>query len=128
MRIETIEYVDFNNETRTEDFYFNLTDAETMMLQLGEDGGLSEKIHRVIERKDIPTIMELFEKFVDISYGIKSPDGREFVKSEEITRSFKQTNAYSKLFIRLCTEKGFAEDFFNSIIPTDSLQDITKQK
>jgi hypothetical protein len=115
---KTITFVDYDGNARTEDHYFNLNEAEALKLELMEKGGLTEKINRIIAAQDIPVIMETFEDFIKKSYGIKSPDGREFMKSDEITRKFMQTEAYSKFMIELCTKDGAAAEFVNAIIPT----------
>lgn len=115
---KTITFVDYNGTTRTEDYYFNLNEAEALKLELMEKGGLTEKINRIIAAQDIPVIMETFEDFIKKSYGVKSPDGREFIKSEELTRKFMQTEAYSKFMMELCTKDGAAAEFVNAIIPT----------
>ena len=115
---KTITFVDYDGNTRTEDHYFNLNESEALKLELMEKGGLTEKINRIIAAQDIPVIMETFEDFIKKSYGIKSPDGREFMKSEEITRKFMQTEAYSKFMMELCTKDGAAAEFVNAIIPT----------
>ena len=108
---KTITFVDYNGTTRTEDHYFNLNEAEALKLELME-------INRIIAAQDIPVIMETFEDFIKKSYGVKSPDGREFIKSEELTRKFMQTEAYSKFMMELCTKDGAAAEFVNAIIPT----------
>lgn len=119
MLVKTIEFTDYNGTERKEDHYFNLNEAELMKLQLGTVGGLSEQIQRIISSQDIPEIMKVFDNLIDISYGIKGPDGREFVKGPEITRKFKQTEAYSKFFMELVTKDGEASAFINAIIPSD---------
>lgn len=115
---KTITFVDYNGTTRTEDHYFNLNETEALKLELMEKGGLTEKINRIIAAQDIPVIMETFEDFIKKSYGVKSPDGREFIKSEELTRKFMQTEAYNKFMMELCTKDGAAAEFVNAIIPT----------
>lgn len=119
---KTITFVDYDGNTRTEDHYFNFNEVEALKLELMEKGGLTEKINRIIAAQDIPVIMETFEDFIKKSYGIKSPDGREFMKSEEITRKFMQTEAYSKFMMELCTKDGAAAEFVNAIIPTAQQQ------
>lgn len=115
---ETITYIDYDGNERTEDFYFNLNESETMKLELGEVGTLTEKIKRIISARNVPEIMKVFDELISISYGEKSPDGREFVKSEELSKKFMQTEAYNKLFMRFVTEDGYAAKFFEAIIPS----------
>ncbi|MBQ0141848.1 MAG: hypothetical protein KBT06_03445 [Prevotellaceae bacterium] len=114
---KTITYKDFDGNERTEDFYFHISEAEAIKMELGKSGGLSARINQIISAQDVPEIMEVFEDLIKKSYGVKSLDGREFIKSEELYRSFAQTNAYSKFFMELCTEEGAAADFVNAILP-----------
>ena len=88
-----IKYKDFNGEERTEQHQFNLTKTEIAKLELGTTGGLSEMIRRIIESKDTPEIIKIFEDIVLKSYGEKSADGRQFIKDEEKTKAFMQTPA-----------------------------------
>lgn len=114
---KTITYTDYNGVERTEDHYFNLTKAEVVEMEMGVSGGYTEMINRVISAQDAPTIMKTFKEFISRSYGIKSLDGIRFEKSDEISRAFMQTEAYSVLFMELCTDGGAAAAFVNAIIP-----------
>ncbi len=114
---KTIKYVDCNEIEREEDFYFNLTEAELMEMEYGTTGGFSEMIKKIIAAQDTPTIMKIFKELLLKSYGEKSPDGKRFIKSEEISTAFSQTEAFSKLFIELATDDVKAADFVNGIIP-----------
>lgn len=114
---KTIKYVDCNEIEREEDFYFNLTEAELMEMEYGTTGGFSEMIKKIIAAQDTPTIMKIFKELLLKSYGEKSPDGKRFIKSEEISTAFSQTEAFSKLFMELATDDVKAADFVNGIIP-----------
>lgn len=114
---KTITYKDYNGEERTEDFYFHLNQAELTKMQLEIPGGLTGMIDRITKRKSGPDIMEVFNTLIGKSYGVKSPDGRKFVKSKEILDDFLQTEAYNVFFMELVTSADAASDFFNQIIP-----------
>ena len=88
MLTKTFTFTDFNGEERTEQHQFNLTKTEIAKLELGTTGGLSEMIRRIIESKDTPEIIKIFEDIVLKSYGEKSADGRQFIKDEEKTKAF----------------------------------------
>lgn len=113
----TIKYTDFNGVEREEDFYFNLTEAEIVKMEMGTTGGLAEKIEKIVQAKDAPAIMEVFEDLISRSYGVKSADGRRIMKGEEIFNEFKQTEAYSILFMELATDAEKASAFVNAILP-----------
>ena len=116
---ETITYVDYNGNERTEDFYFNLTQAEIMEMELSTTGGLTEMIQRIIAAQDAPAIIKVFKDLVLASYGQKSPDGKRFIKNAELRDEFAQTEAYSQLFMQLATDADKAAKFVNGIVPAN---------
>lgn len=122
MRKETITYTDYNNVTRTEDFFFNLNEAELTALQYGVDGGLKEMLERIVKSNDNKQIMACFHELIAKSYGEKSPDGRRFIKSEELSEAFMQTEAYNELMLRFMTDANYSAEFIN-----DVLADVTKR-
>ena len=114
---KTVTYTDYNGSERTEDFYFNLTKAEIMEMELTTVGGLSAMIEKIVAAKDGPTIIKTFKDMVLKAYGEKSADGRRFIKSPEIAEAFSQTEAYSQIFMELATDDEAAAKFVNGIIP-----------
>lgn len=116
---KTINYTDYNGVQRTEDFYFNLTQAELMEMELSTTGGLTEMITRIVASQDAPAIIKIFKELVLKAYGEKSADGKRFMKSEELSTAFAQTEAYSILFMELATNSDAASKFINGIVPVD---------
>lgn len=123
---KTITYSDYNGVERTEDFFFNLSKAEIMEMELGIEGGLSETIKRIISTKDTPSLIRLFKKLLLESYGEKSPDGKRFIKSKELSEAFSQTEAYSQLFMDLASDSQAASEFVNGIVPPDLASEMEK--
>ena len=116
---KTIEYTDYNDVKRKEDFYFNLTKAEIMEMELSTTGGLAEMIQKIIDTQDTPQIIKLFKDLVLKAYGEKSADGKRFIKNNDIRDGFAQTEAYSELFMELATDANAAASFVNAIVPKD---------
>ena len=116
---KTIQYVDYNGVERKEDFYFNLSKAEVTEMELSVDGGLSNMLEQIVNSKDNKRIIELFKKIILKAYGEKSPDGRRFMKSEEISQAFAETEAYSELFIALAMNAEEAAKFIEGILPAN---------
>lgn len=114
-----ITYTDYNGVERTEDFFFNLTKPEIIELELGVTGGLSEMLQKIINTKDIAQLMRFFKKIVLMSYGEKSPDGKRFVKSEEISKAFSETEAYTQIYMELVSDSEKAAEFVHGIVPKD---------
>ena len=122
MVVKKIKYTDFNGVEREEEFMFNLTEAEITEMELMTDGGLSDSIKKIVSAQNTPEIIKTFKMLLLKSYGEKSADGRRFIKSEELTEAFTQTNAYSQFFMELATDDKAAIAFINGIIP-DSMRE-----
>ena len=121
---KTITYTDYSGIERTEDFYFNLSKAEILEMQLSVNGGFAEMLQKIIKAKDFPTLVKTFKELILVSYGEKSEDGRRFVKSKEISDAFAQTEAYSILFMELSNDDKAASEFVNGILPADLVSQI----
>lgn len=118
----TISYTDYHGTERTEDFYFNLTKAEIMEMEMGTTGGMAEMIQRIVSAQDAPAIIKVFKDLVLKAYGQKSPDGKRFIKNDDLREDFAQTEAYSQLFMELATDADAAAKFVNGIMPQDLVQ------
>jgi len=114
---KTIEYVDYDGETRKEDFYFNLSKAELLEMDLSENGGVDKLLRRIVAEKDTKQMIEWFKLIIMKSYGVKTNDGKRFIKNQNVLDEFMQTEAYSNLFFELATDDGAAAKFMNGILP-----------
>lgn len=121
---KTIKYTDYNGTERVEDFYFNLTKAELMELELSTVGGLSTMLEKIVASVEVDQIIRIFKEIILKSYGEKSADGRRFIKNDDLTVAFTQTEAYSNLFMELATDSDAAVAFINGIMPSDVMTDV----
>lgn len=114
---ETIEYTDYNGTDRKEDYYFNLTEAELMEMEMSTNGGMTGLINNIIAAQDAPAIIAIFKDLLLKSYGQKSLDGKRFIKNQALRDEFEQSPAYSQLFMKLATNSDDAAKFINGIMP-----------
>lgn len=117
MLMKTITYTDFDGNERTEDHYFNLTEAEIQESNLRTPGGIEAKLKKIVQAKDPNELVSYFKSFILDAYGVKSEDGRRFIKSDELKTEFSQTGAYNKLFMELTTNTDAAIAFVQGVIP-----------
>ena len=118
MLTKTITYTDYNGVERTEPFYFNLSQAELIDMQLGgKDGLYSNKLQKMIDNHDAAAIVATIKEFVLKSYGEKTDDGKRFIKSPEISEAFMQTEAYSQLITELLSDDAKSSEFILGIMP-----------
>lgn len=123
---KTMTYTDFNGEEITEDFYFHLSEAEISEMELDSEGGISQKLQKIINSKDITKIKEYFQWIILKSYGEKTDDGKHFIKNEKVSEMFSYTQAYSDLWMELITDANAAVKFVEGIMPK-SVVDKAKQ-
>lgn len=126
---KTITYNDYNGVERTEDFYFNLSKAELMEMEMSISGGLTEMIEKIVATKDAPAIIKIFKELVLKAYGEKSADGKRFEKKNgALAEAFAETEAYSQIFMELATDADKAAEFVNGIMPRDIAKQLPKGK
>lgn len=114
---QTIKYTDFNDVERTEDFFFNLTEAELVDYSVSVEGGIEKKLEDIVNSNDIKEILKIFKELILLSVGKKSDDGRLFVKNDKIREEFEQCPAYSELYMSFINDDNKAADFVNGILP-----------
>lgn len=128
MYSKKITYVDYNGVERKETFYFNLSKAELLEMEMGTNGGYENFLKRIIETKDQAKLTQIFKEIILRSYGIKSDDGKRFIKNPMIVEEFTQTEAYSELFTELATNTESATAFINGIMPQALIAELNKEE
>lgn len=125
---KSITYTDYNGTERTETFYFNISKAELMEMELGTTGGYAEMLQRIVETQDAPSLIKIFKDLIFKAYGVKSSDGKRFIKSKELSEEFAQTEAYTVLFMELATNAEAGSEFVNGILPQDLVAQAANDK
>ena len=117
---KTVTYKDYNGDTQTEDFYFNLTKVECLELEFGFGQGetLSGSIQTLINAKDMNTVITTIKKVLLTSYGVKSPDGKRFIKNDEIRKAFEESPAFEQIYWELVTDAEKSSEFIAGIVPS----------
>lgn len=123
---KTITYEDFNGETVSEDFFFHLSKAELVELEMSHKEGLSAALERIVAAEDNKEIIAEFKNIILTAYGKRSDDGKRFIKNQELRDEFQSTEAYSVLFMELVTETDKAIEFVNGVIPVGMAEEAAK--
>lgn len=127
---KTITYTDYEGNSRTEDFYFNLTKFELLELNLSEEGGLDKMLKKIIDSQDVAKIVDVLKEVILLAYGEKSADGRFFVKNrggQKLCEDFAQSPAFDELYFELAGDEKAAADFINGIIPKNLADEVAAQ-
>lgn len=127
MYAKTIKYVDYNGNTREETFYFNLSKAELLDLEWRTPGGLENYFKDVISTQNGQKLADTFKMLIEKSYGVKDPEGRRFIKNEQVLKNFTETEAYVELYMLLATDSKAGAEFINGIFPKDVVEEAKRQ-
>lgn len=115
---KTISYTDFNGTPVTNDFYFNLNEAELVEIEAEFENG----IQSVIETQNKKDVIKFVKLLLTRSVGIKSEDGKRFVKPEGMAEDFYSSGAYPKLFVEVCKSEQAMTDFLKGVVPAEVFQ------
>lgn len=124
MYTRKVTYTDYDGKERTETLRFNLTKAELAEMRFSVSGGMEQMLQEIIDADDQPKLIKVFKELLLKSYGVKSPDGKRFIKNQEITDEFVQSEAYSEMFMLLATNDEVAAEFVKGIIPSSVAEQI----
>lgn len=122
---KTITYTDFNDNERTETFYFHLSKPELLETYIkGGEEKLIDTLKDALKRRDSVTFFDLLKDVIRLGYGEKSEDGRFFTKFDAQGRRlgdlFMTSEAYSVLLMdELFQDISKATDFLMGMFPAD---------
>ena len=114
---KTVKYIDFDGNEREEDHYFYLNKVELTEMEVENEGGMTYKLQQIIQEPDRKKMVEMFKDIILRSYGEKSPDGKHFIKSKEITDRFACTEAFVEVYMEVTASAENAAAFVNGILP-----------
>lgn len=116
---KVITYEDFNGEECAEEVWFGITKTEIIKAELAGAERMTDTLRKMINLKDGQGIMRAFDKLVDMSYGVKSADGKRFEKSPELLAKFKSSAAYDSLYMEIMSDTDKALAFIKGIMPAE---------
>ena len=125
MKILPVTYEDFNGVTVTEKLCFHLNAPELVELQQDDDS-LAESIEKISNAKDLKVVVAEVKKIILLSYGVRSEDGKRFIKNDQLREEFSQSAAFDALFMQLATNEDSAADFIKGIIPKELAVEVEK--
>lgn len=128
---ETVTYVDYNDVERTEEYFFNLNDAEVLELEMSTKGGLTALIDQATKAEDNPTIFRVLKEIIRKGYGVKSLDGKRFMKKKSdgtlYVDEFEDTEAYAVLFMKIVSDSGYFAKFINGMISANAANKLAER-
>ena len=112
----TFENLEGEKVTRT--YWFNLNKAELAKMQVRHNDFRSY-IQAVIDSDNMERIIGVFDELLSLAYGVRGDDGVTFHKSEAAWERFKNSDAYSELFVELLSNPKQTGLFFAGLVPKE---------
>lgn len=116
---KTVTYTDYNGVERTESFYFHFSEAEILDMEMSTEGGFAERVQRIVDAKQQTELLKVIKQFVYDAYGVKSEDGKRFMKNDEVKAAFIESPAYSQIFMEMLSNDKIASEFINGVVPSN---------
>ena len=123
---KTVTYTDYNGVERTESFYFHFSEAEILDMEMSTEGGFAERVRRIVDAKQQTELLKVIKQFVYDAYGVKSDDGKRFIKNDEVKTAFIESPAYSKIFMEMLGDDKIAAEFVNGVVPANMKDELAK--
>ena len=111
-----VKGTDFNGNEYEEEYWFHLTKGD-LIDWAAEDGGLVDRLVNITKETDPLKIVPIMKQIIIRSYGIKTPDGKGFIKDPESVKNFQYSDAFSELYVELSINADAAAEFANGILP-----------
>lgn len=117
---KTITYSDYSDKPQeiTETFYFELSMIE--LIENGwAEGALQEELNKCVDNNRLADMVRLLKKLIKASYGVRTADRKSFVKDDEHTKKFMQSNAYNAIIEEVLSDDTgkVLQDFIVGILP-----------
>ena len=116
---KTFEYVDFNEVKQKEDFYFHLSKSELLTMEVSVKDGLGDMLKQIVKSEDGGEMTRILREIILKSVGIKSEDGKRFIKNDKIADDFAASPAFDQLFFEVATDADKAAAFIKGAVPPE---------
>ena len=124
---KTITYTDLNGGEQKEDFFFNLNKAEAIAITAQAGGDIIAYAQYLMESKDLQSMIGFIQEMILMAVGVKSEDGRRFIKNTDIRADFENSIAYAELFEELLTNQESMKEFGAGLIAVPTKKEDTPQ-
>jgi len=140
---QTVTYEDFDGNTITETLYFHIVKSSVLLSSdemyekiLGYAKELQERAVTIDEAQasmdpsdpanenttlvsdTVRLVARMLDSIIDMAYGVKSEDGRKFLRNEQVLAEFKSSLAYEALLDVLLADPDAMLKFIENLTPS----------
>jgi hypothetical protein len=129
---QTITYQNFDNEEVEETLYFNISKsvtiekAEEVIARWTEVQNMLEGQQRDLEISEVKKLVNIVKYMMELSYGVRSDDGRYFEQSPELWAQFTQSAAFDHFLFSLFQDVTKCTTFVVGVFPKELQEEARK--
>lgn len=123
---KTLTYESLDGDPITEDFYFHLSTAEIAKMELTTEGGYASLLQNLVNANNGKQIIEQFDAILKAGYGVRSDDGKRFIKNDQVWAEFYESDAYNVLFMQLISDPDASSQFVRGMLPANFEQEVAR--
>ena len=113
---QRVKYEGFDGELIEEDLYFNLTRMDLIELNdRYESKDMAAYMDKIVKEKNIKELYKVLKDIVLMAYGVKSEDGKRFIKNQTVKDEFAESLAFSQLIEDFHETDTAMSDFITGI-------------
>lgn len=113
---QRVKYEGFDGEIVEEDLYFNLTRMDLIELNdRYESKDMAAYMDKIVKEKNIKELYKVLKDIVLMAYGVKSEDGKRFIKNQTVKDEFAESLAFAQLIEDFHETDTAMSDFITGI-------------
>lgn len=113
---QRVKYEGFDGELIEEDLYFNLTRMDLIELNdRYESKDMAAYMDKIVKEKNVKELYKVLKDIVLMAYGVKSEDGKRFIKNQTVKDEFAESLAFSQLIEDFHETDTAMSDFITGI-------------
>ena len=113
---QRVKYEGFDGELIEEDLYFNLTRMDLIELNdRYESKDMAAYMDKIVKEKNVKELYKVLKDIVLMAYGVKSEDGKRFIKNQTVKDEFAESLAFSQLIEDFHETDTSMSDFITGI-------------
>lgn len=127
-----VKYTDFDGNPQSETLHFHITKADLLdnldiRDEFDEFLKVSQGKERDLTEDEVRLLISIVRRVVKIAYGVRSADGKQFRKSEELWEDFRYSAAHDDFLFSLFDNPESAIEFLNGVFPSDLMAQAAKE-
>ena len=113
---QRVKYEGFDGELIEEDLYFNLTRMDLIELNdRYESKDMAAYMDKIVKEKNVKELYKVLKDIVLMAYGVKSEDGKRFIKNQTVKDEFAESLAFAQLIEDFHETDTAMSDFITGI-------------